>query len=59
MREWVLQSADGWIRDFHLDGLRLDAIHAILDGGAVHLVQELTARVHARDPRALVIAESG
>jgi len=55
----VLQSADGWIRDFHLDGLRLDAIHAILDGGAVHLVQSLCARVHARDPRALVIAESG
>jgi maltooligosyltrehalose trehalohydrolase len=59
VREWVLQSADGWIRDFHLDGLRLDAIHAILDGGAVHLIQELNARVHARNPRALVIAESG
>jgi len=59
VREWVLQSADGWIRDFHLDGLRLDAIHAILDGGAVHLVQALSARVHALDPHALVIAESG
>ncbi len=59
VREWVLQSAEGWIRDFHLDGLRLDAIHAIFDGGAVHLVQALTARVHALDPRALVIAESG
>jgi maltooligosyltrehalose trehalohydrolase len=55
----VLQSAEGWIRDFHLDGLRLDAIHAIFDSGAVHLVQALTARVHAIDPRALVIAESG
>ena len=59
VREWVLQSAEGWIRDFHFDGLRLDAIHAILDGGAVHLVQALSARVHALDPRALVIAESG
>ena len=59
VREWVLQSAEGWIRDFHLDGLRLDAIHAILDGGAVHLVQALSARVHALEPRALVIAESG
>jgi maltooligosyltrehalose trehalohydrolase len=28
VREWVLQSVEGWIRDFHLDGLRLDAIHA-------------------------------
>ena len=59
VREWVLQSAEGWIRDFHLDGLRLDAVHAIFDAGAVHLVQALTARVHAIDPRALVIAESG
>src|SRR3954469_4234941 len=59
VREWVLQSAEGWIRDFHLDGLRLDAIHAIFDGGAVHLVQALTARVHAIEPRAVVIAESG
>ena len=59
VREWVLQSAEGWIRDFHLDGLRLDAIHAIVDGGAVHIVQALTARVHGLAPRALVIAESG
>ena len=59
VREWVLQSAEGWIRDFHFDGLRLDAIHAILDGGAVHLVQALSARVHALNPRVLVIAESG
>jgi maltooligosyltrehalose trehalohydrolase len=59
VREWVLQSAEGWIRDFHLDGLRLDAVHAMFDGGAVHLVQALNARVHAIDPRALVIAESG
>jgi maltooligosyltrehalose trehalohydrolase len=59
VREWVLQSAEGWIRDFHFDGLRLDAVHAILDGGAVHLIQELNARVHAIEPRALVIAESG
>ncbi|MEA2247661.1 MAG: maltooligosyltrehalose trehalohydrolase [Solirubrobacteraceae bacterium] len=59
VREWVLQSAEGWIRDFHLDGLRLDAIHAILDGGAVHIVQALTGRVHGVAPPALVIAESG
>ena len=31
VREWALQSAEGWVRDFHLDGLRLDAIHAIID----------------------------
>jgi len=59
VREWVLQSAEGWIRDFHLDGLRLDAIHAIYDTSATHLLQALTARVHAVNPGAVVIAESG
>ncbi len=59
VREWVLQSAEGWIADFHVDGLRLDAIHAIYDQGAEHLVAAITRRVHAADPNALVIAESG
>ncbi|MCA1689177.1 MAG: malto-oligosyltrehalose trehalohydrolase, partial [Actinobacteria bacterium] len=52
VREWVLQSASGWIRDFHLDGLRLDAIHAIFDTGARPIVGEIAARVHAVNPRA-------
>jgi maltooligosyltrehalose trehalohydrolase len=59
VREWVLQSADGWVRDFHVDGLRLDAIHAIHDSSARHLLQEVAHRVHARNHRALVISESG
>jgi maltooligosyltrehalose trehalohydrolase len=58
VREWVLQSAEGWVRDFHLDGLRIDAIHAIHDESARPILRELAARVHAVDPRALVIAES-
>ena len=59
VREWVLQSAEGWIRDFHVDGLRLDAIHAIFDQGAEHLVAAISRRVHAASHAALVIAESG
>jgi maltooligosyltrehalose trehalohydrolase len=59
VREWVLQSAEGWIRDFHVDGLRLDAIHAIYDSNARHILRRLADRVHARDHRALVISESG
>jgi maltooligosyltrehalose trehalohydrolase len=55
----VLQSAEGWVRDFHVDGLRLDAIHAIYDSSARHILRELSDRVHARDHRALVISESG
>lgn len=59
VREWVLQSVDWWLRDLHLDGLRLDAVHAIFDQGAQHLVAAVAARAHAARPGALVIAESG
>jgi maltooligosyltrehalose trehalohydrolase len=59
VREWVLQSAVGWIRDFGVDGLRLDAIHAIVDSSAEHLVEALARRVHETRTDALVIAESG
>jgi maltooligosyltrehalose trehalohydrolase len=59
VREWVLQSAEQWIRDFRIDGLRLDAIHAIVDSSVEHIVEAVARRVHAVNPRALVIAESG
>ncbi len=59
VREWVLQSAERWIHDFHVDGLRLDAIHAIYDQSARPIMAVLADRVHAARPGALVIAESG
>jgi maltooligosyltrehalose trehalohydrolase len=59
VREWVLQSAVGWVRDFGIDGLRLDALHAIFDTRPEHIVAEVARRVHEANPRALVIAESG
>src|SRR3954466_9195086 len=59
VREWILQSAEHWIRDFHVDGLRLDAIHALMDSSPEHIVAAIARRVHAANPRALVIAESG
>jgi maltooligosyltrehalose trehalohydrolase len=58
-REWAIQAAEMWVRDLHLDGLRLDAVHAIFDQSAEHVVAELARRVHAASPHALVIAESG
>ena len=58
VREWALQSAASLVREYHLDGLRLDAVHAILDSGPRHLLAELADRVHAERPSALVIAES-
>ncbi len=59
VREWVLQGATGLVRDLHLDGLRLDAIHAVYDSGARPLLEALGARVRRAVPHALIIAESG
>jgi maltooligosyltrehalose trehalohydrolase len=58
-REWAIQAAEMWVRDLHLDGLRLDAVHAIFDQSVEHVVAELARRVHAQRHQALVIAESG
>src|SRR5687767_2181612 len=38
VREWICQSAERWIRDFHVDGLRLDAVHALRDSNPEHVV---------------------
>ncbi|HUE28453.1 MAG TPA: alpha-amylase family glycosyl hydrolase, partial [Solirubrobacteraceae bacterium] len=59
VREWVLQSATGWVRDFGFDGLRLDAIHAIFDSSPEHIVAAVARRVREVRKDAVVIAESG
>jgi maltooligosyltrehalose trehalohydrolase len=59
VREWVLQSAEGWLREFGIDGLRLDAIHAIIDSSDEHIVEAIARRVHSLSPRAFVIGEVG
>jgi 1,4-alpha-glucan branching enzyme/maltooligosyltrehalose trehalohydrolase len=45
VREFVIQNAIYWIREFRLDGLRLDAVHAIKDDSEEHLLHELARRV--------------
>ncbi len=40
-RNYVVQNALMWFRDFHIDALRLDAIHAIFDYSVTHIMQEL------------------
>jgi maltooligosyltrehalose trehalohydrolase len=45
VRAFVIDNATSWLRDYHLDGLRLDAVHAILDISAFHVLEELAARV--------------
>ncbi|MHB1837578.1 MAG: malto-oligosyltrehalose trehalohydrolase, partial [Solirubrobacteraceae bacterium] len=58
VREWACQSAEMWVCELGVDGLRLDAVHAIYDSSPEHIVSEIARRVHAIAPDALVIAES-
>ena len=54
VREWAFQNARMWLREYHVDGLRLDAVHAIYDMGARHLLAELAdraRRAHRRGRR--------
>jgi maltooligosyltrehalose trehalohydrolase len=57
VREWAIQNAEQWVRDYHVDGLRLDAVHAIFDDSPLHICAELATRIHSLAPSALVIAE--
>ena len=43
VRSWVLDNVAQWFRDFHVDGLRLDAVHELHDSRAVHLLEEMSA----------------
>lgn len=49
VRELVIHNAMYWIEEFHLDGLRLDAVHAIIDESPKHVLDELAERVTALD----------
>lgn len=46
VRRFFIDNACGWVRDFHVDGLRLDAVHAMHDRSAIPFVEELAAEVH-------------
>ena len=51
VREFFIHNALYWIEEFHFDGLRLDAVHAIHDDGPRHLLSELAERVRQTCPR--------
>ena len=62
VRAFFLDNATQWLVDYHMDGLRLDAVHAILDTSAVHFLEELSSRVNelanAVGRRLWLVAES-
>ncbi|GHA79683.1 malto-oligosyltrehalose trehalohydrolase [Pontibacter akesuensis] len=62
VRNYFFQNALMWLRDYHIDALRLDAVHAIYDTGAKHFLQELREHVTQLEEQEgrsyLLIAES-
>ncbi|XBO39380.1 malto-oligosyltrehalose trehalohydrolase [Alsobacter sp. KACC 23698] len=47
VRDLVIENALYWLQEYRFDGLRLDAVHAIMDDSGNHLLRELAERVHA------------
>ena len=45
VRRFVVDNALMWIRDYHVDGLRLDAVHAIVDQAPLHILEQLAVEV--------------
>ena len=62
VRRYFCDNAKMWMRDYHMDGLRLDAVHEFVDRSAIHFMEQLSSEVDvlsARLGRRLVlIAES-
>jgi maltooligosyltrehalose trehalohydrolase len=62
VRRFVVDNALYWLTEYHIDGLRLDAIHGIFDFGARHVLSELRDRFHRQAAElgreAWIIAES-
>jgi maltooligosyltrehalose trehalohydrolase len=62
VREYVVQNALQWVREYHLDGLRLDAVQTIYDDSPKHILEEIQENVqglaHELGRKVCVLAES-
>lgn len=62
VREFFIGNARMWLRDYHFDGLRVDAVHAFIDRSATHFLRQMEAEVRALSNHTgkhyVVIAES-
>src|SRR5580692_8747299 len=62
VRRFFCDNALMWLRDYHIDGLRLDAVHAFIDRSAIHFLEQLSSEVETLEAdlgrRLVLIAES-
>lgn len=61
VRQWAIDNASYWVNEFHLDGFRIDATHAMVDDSPKHIIQELGEKVREVAPgrTLLLYAEDG
>jgi maltooligosyltrehalose trehalohydrolase len=55
VRATILANVREWVRDYHIDGLRLDATHAIIDASPVHILQVIAATARSAAPHRSVV----
>jgi maltooligosyltrehalose trehalohydrolase len=62
VRRFFIDNALMWLRDYHFDGLRIDAVHAIFDSSAIHFLEQLAEEVRQLEAslgrHVVLIAES-
>jgi maltooligosyltrehalose trehalohydrolase len=62
VRRFFCDNALMWLRDYHIDGLRIDAVHALIDRSAIHFLEQLSSEVQTLEAalgrRLVLIAES-
>jgi malto-oligosyltrehalose trehalohydrolase len=50
VRQYFIHNALYWLEEYRFDGLRFDAVHAIIDESPRHILEDIAAAVRARDP---------